>query len=148
MKTGSKEWMKRKNSPEKSKEPSSTQKRQNRSNEFKKIHNDKLHKNSMTTSKEKKQSKLESQSLNWNWEELIKRYGHYLTIEEIAQIKEYKWIFYIGKIAERKKQQMKPLQDQPLASAREAVRQREVNVYQTISEQCDVPDSKKCENQE
>ena len=39
-----------------------------------------------------------------NWEEVLKSYSDRLTLEEEAEIRDYKWVYFLGKIKERKVQ--------------------------------------------
>lgn len=52
-----------------------------------------------------------------NWEEVIKNHGQYLTFDEIAEIKEYKWVYFLGKIPQRK-YELKNSNEVPIHSAR------------------------------
>jgi hypothetical protein len=62
---------------------------------------------------EKAKSKLNSKRKHCqedvNWEEVLRVYGDRLTPEEEVEIREYKWIYFLGKIKERRPRELQVL---------------------------------------
>lgn len=69
----------------------------------KKLSPDYLSKTYKVTRANSKQTKNQFQS---NWENILEDYNEFLTVSEIAEIKQYKNIYFLGKIKERKNKKL------------------------------------------
>ena len=65
--------------------------------------------NKIGTQKNKSKA-VQQKETGLSCEEVLEEYGHYLSSNEAQEIKEHKWVYFLGKILERKKSKMMELQ--------------------------------------